>query len=323
MDEAFAGAAYECGALAQIVIDDQSRVAGINRAARTLLSLRQQDVGRPLQDLELSVRPVELRSLLDQVWRDRRALVRSDVAWQLENEEPRTLDVQIELLPLPGQENAGAIVTYADVTEQRALEADLEKARRDLATAYEELRSTVEALETTNDELQSTNEVLETTNEELQSTNEVLETTSEELRSTNEALETMNDDLRERTNETLQADFVLAAVLSGIQQGVAVVDTKLRVIVWSRRAADLWGLRNDEVEGQYLLDLDSGIPVQHLRDAVRRVLAGEKVPEIELEGRHRGGKPVRAKIVFAPLESLPGTDEPFGAILLMAAVPTR
>ena len=323
MDEAFAGAAYECGALAQIVIDDQSRVAGINRAARTLLSLRQQDVGRPLQDLELSVRPVELRSLLDQVWRDRRALVRSDVAWQLENEEPRTLDVQIELLPLPGQENAGAIVTYADVTEQRALEADLEKARRDLATAYEELRSTVEALETTNDELQSTNEVLETTNEELQSTNEVLETTSEELRSTNEALETMNDDLRERTNETLQADSVLTAVLSGIQQGVVVVDTTLRVIVWSRRAADLWGLRNDEVEGQYLLDLDSGIPVQHLRDAVRRVLAGEKVPEIELEGRHRGGKPVRAKIVFAPLESLPGTDEPFGAILLMAAVPTR
>ena len=309
MDEAFAGAAYECGALAQIVIDDQSRVAGINRAARTLLSLRQQDVGRPLQDLELSVRPVELRSLLDQVWRDRRALVRSDVAWQLENEEPRTLDVQIELLPLPGQENAGAIVTYADVTEQRALEADLEKARRDLATAYEELRSTVEALETTNDELQSTNEVLETT--------------SEELRSTNEALETMNDDLRERTNETLQADSVLTAVLSGIQQGVAVVDTKLRVIVWSRRAADLWGLRNDEVEGRDLLNLDSGIPAQSLGEAVRRVLVGEKVPEIELEGRHRGGKPVRAKIVFAPLESLPGTDEPFGAILLMAAVPTR
>ena len=321
MDEAFAGAAYECGPLAQIVIDDQSRVAGINRAARTLLSLRQQDVGRPLQDLELSVRPVELRSLLDQAWRDRRALVRSDMAWQRESEEPRTLEVQIH--PLPGEEFAGAIVTYIDVTEQRALEADLEKARRDLATAYEELRSTVEALETTNDELQSTNEVLETTNEELQSTNEVLETTSEELRSTNEALETMNDDLRERTNETLQADFVLAAVLSGIQQGVAVVDTKLRVIVWSRRAADLWGLRNDEVEGRDLLNLDSGIPAQSLGEAVRRVLVGEKVPEIELEGRHRGGKPVRAKIVFAPLESLPGTDEPFGAILLMAAVPTR
>jgi two-component system CheB/CheR fusion protein len=81
----------------------------------------------------------------------------------------------------------------------------------------------------------------------------------------------------------------------------------------------LWGLRDDEVEGEHLLNLDIGIPVQRIRAPVRRVLAGEKGSEVELDGHDRRGKPVRVKIVVAPLDSLPGTEEPFGAILLMSA----
>jgi two-component system CheB/CheR fusion protein len=305
--------------IAQIVIDDQNRVTGINQAARTLFSLRQQDVGRPLHDLELSCRTGELRSLIADVRENQRTLVRSDVTWQPQSAEPRTLAVQIDPLTLPGTDFTGAIVTCTDVTEQRALQIELGQTRRELAIAYEELKATVDALETTNEELRSTSEGLETTNEELQSTNQVLETTSEELRSTNEALETMNDELRERTSETLQADSVLASVLSGIPQGVVVVDDTLRVIVWSRRATDLWGLRDDEAEGEHLLNLDSDIPVERLRDPIRRVLAGEKEAEIELDAHDRRGNAVHVKIVIAPLESLPGTDERFGAILLVSA----
>ena len=61
--------------------------------------------------------------------------------------------------PDAGEQFAGVIVSYVDATEHRALEEDLEKARRELETAYEELQSTVEELETTNEELQSTNAV--------------------------------------------------------------------------------------------------------------------------------------------------------------------
>jgi two-component system CheB/CheR fusion protein len=312
-------AAFEHAPTAQVVVDEQNRVAGINQAARTLFSLRHRDVGRSLQDLELSYRPLELRSLIDEVRENQQAVVRPDVHWQRGNEEPRTLDVQLDPLALRGEQFAGVIVTYIDATEHRALEDDLEKAKRELETAYEELQSTVEELETTNEELQSTNEELETTNEELQSTNEELETMNEELQSTNEELETMNDELRERTDETLQANTFLASVFSGIHQGVVVVDRTLRILAWSRRATDLWGLRDDEVEGEHLLNLDIGIPVQRLRDPIRRVLAGEKVADIELDGHDRRGKPVHVKIVVAPLESLPGNEEPFGAILLMSA----
>jgi two-component system CheB/CheR fusion protein len=177
----------------------------------------------------------------------------------------------------------------------------------------------VEELETTNEELQTTNEELETTNEELQSTNEELETMNEELQSTNEELETMNDELRERTDETLQANSFLGSVLSGIEQGVIVVDRTLRVVAWSRRATDLWGLRDDEVEGEHLLNLDIGVPVQRLRDPIRQILAGSSVDDLELEGHDRRGKPVRLQIAFAGLQNRPDAEEPDGAILLVSA----
>ncbi|HEU5244218.1 MAG TPA: CheR family methyltransferase, partial [Gaiellaceae bacterium] len=312
-------AAFEHAPTAQVVLDEQNRVAGINQAARALFSLRHRDVGRALQDLELSYRPVELRSMIDQVRKDRQTVVEGNVRWQKGNDDPRSLDVQVDPLALPGEQFAGVIVTYVDSTEHRVLEEDLQHARRELETAYEELQSTVEELETTNEELQSTNEELETTNEELQSTNEELETMNEELQSTNEELETMNDELRERTDETLQANSFLGSVLSGIQQGVVVVDGTLRVVAWSKRAADLWGLRDDEVEGEHLLNLDIGIPVQRLRDPIRLILAGQSVEDLELDGHDRRGKPVRVRISFASLQNRPDAEEPDGAILLLSA----
>jgi two-component system CheB/CheR fusion protein len=312
-------AAFERAPVSQVVVDDENRIVGINQAARAMFSLRHRDVGRHLQDLEISYRPLELRSLIDDVRSERHTVTQRDVRWQRGAEDARTLDVEISPLAVPGEQFAGVIVTFIDSTEHRALEDDLERARRELETAYEELQSTVEELETTNEELQSTNEELETTNEELQSTNEELETMNEELQSTNEELETMNDELRDRTDETLQANSFLGSVLSGIQQGVVVVDREMRIVAWSRRATDLWGLRDDEVEGEHILNHDIGLPVQRLRDPIRHVLAGSDEPDVEVDGHDRRGKPVRVRISFAPLQNRPDAEEPDGAILLVTA----
>ena len=209
-------------------------------------------------------------------------------------------------------------VSFVDATIHRALERQLEHARRELQTAYEELQSTVEELETTNEELQSTNEELETTNEELQSTNEELETMNEELQSTNEELETMNDELRERTDETLRANWFLTSVLSSIQQAVVVVDDELRVIGWSSQATDLLGLRDDEAEGQHLLNMDVGLPVAALREPVRRTLAGVDDAPVAVEGHNRRGQPVHYTVAFAPLAGR-DPERPAGVILLLTA----
>ena len=208
---------------------------------------------------------------------------------------------------------------FESLPPRSALERDLEQVKRELATAYDELQSTAEALRTTNEELQSTNEELETTNQALRSTNEALEAMNEALQSANEELESMNDALRDRTDETLQTSTMLGSVLSSIEQGVVVVDRALRVVAWSRRASDLWGLRDDEVEGEHLLDLEIGIQVQRLRDPIRRVLAGSPADILELDGHDRRGTPVQVRIAFAPLQNRPDSGEPDGVILLVAA----
>ena len=250
--------------------------------------------------------------------RERRHIVtRKDVPWDPEQGEPRTLDLQLSPLTSLTGEFIGVVVSFGDVTPHRAMQLELEHARRELETAYEELQSTVEELETTNEELQSTNEELETTNEELQSTNEELETMNEELQSTNEELETMNDELRERTDEALRANSFLGSVLAGIHQSVVVVDKQLRVTAWSRAAAELWGLRADEVQGEHLLNLDIGIPVDRLHDSLRAVLAGEEPPGIELDGHNRRGQPVHVVVSFAQLQT--HNQEPDGVIVAMSA----
>ena len=143
---------------------------------------------------------------------------------------------------------------------------------------------------------------------------------NEELQSTNEELETMNDELRERTDEALRANSFLGSILAGIHQSVVVVDKQLRVTAWSRAAAELWGLRDEEVQGEHFLNLDIGIPVQQLRDALRSAVAGEPTADVELKGHNRRGHPITCLVSFSQLHSHDG--EPDGVIVAMTAEPT-
>ena len=309
--------AFELAPSAQIVLDPDGRISSLNHAARTLFSLKLSDIGRPVQDLEVSYRPVELRSLLDEAREGRVIVTRKNIPWEPVEGEARTLDVQLSPLTSAAGEFVGFVVSFRDVTPQRAMQAELDRARRELETAYEELQSTVEELETTNEELQSTVEELETTNEELQSTNEELETMNEELQSTNEELETMNDELRERTDEALHANSFLGSILAGIHQSVVVVDKQLRVTAWSHAAAELWGLRAEEVQGEHFLNLDIGIPVGELLDPLRAALAGREPGDVELAGHDRRGRAIRCRVSFRQLHSHNG--EPDGVIVAMSA----
>jgi two-component system, chemotaxis family, CheB/CheR fusion protein len=309
--------AFEQAPRAELIVDLDGSVQAVNHVARGMFGLRRRDVGRPLAELDISYRPVELRSLIDRVHTDRRPFAQ-DVDWTTPGGERRYLNVQVTPLVTREGELGGISVSFADITRHRALHSELEQARRDLETAYEELQSTVEELETTNEELQSTNEELETTNEELQSTNEELETMNEELQSTNEELETMNDELRDRTDESLRVNAFLGTILGSIQQPVIVVDRDLRITAWSTAATELLGLREDEAVGEHLLDLDIGLPFGELRTPVRGVLSGdEESAQLGLSGHNRRGRPIVATATFAPLRGHEGAVE--GAIVLLSA----
>jgi two-component system, chemotaxis family, CheB/CheR fusion protein len=307
-------ATWQSGPVPEIVVDLAGRLAMANAQARRLFSLDRADIGRRFSDLEISYRPVELRSAIKRSAGQEEPLRFADVEWSRGEGDQRRLEVQVQPLRA-GSLALGTAVVFHDVTEHQRLQYDLERSRRELEVAYEELQSTVEELETTNEELQSTNEELETTNEELQSTNEELETMNEELQSTNEELETTNDELRRRTGELHGVNAFLETVLTSLAVGVVALDAGGRVRLWNARSEDLWGLREDEVVEQHLLGLDIGLPVERLKGPLHAALGGEDGVEVELDALNRRGRPMPVRVTVRPLRG--ATDEVDGAILLV------
>jgi len=299
-DQGIREAGFEVAPVAQIVVDLSGRVVAANVQGRMQFGLAQQDVGMLLQDLELSYRPLELRSRIEQAYTEGQALSVRDVEWQAGN-ETRYLDIHLHPLTDATGERLGVAIAFFDVTRYRRLQEILDASKREAEVAHEELQSTVEELETTNEELQSTNEELETTNEELQSTNEELETMNEELQSTNEELETMNDELQLRADELTTANAFLDGVLGSLSSGVVVIDKELKVEAWNGGSYELWGLRADETVGRHLLNLDIGLPLEPLRKPIRVVLAGGAAEPLRLEALNRRGRQIEVAVRLNPL----------------------
>jgi two-component system CheB/CheR fusion protein len=308
--------ALEASPVAQMVVDPAGHLTMVNDRARALFGIRSGEAGQLLRDLQISYRPVELRSLIERAETEHRPVSVKDVEWQTFSGETRWLELHIVPLMDSGGTAIATLISFIDGTANRRLLRELEQSQQELETAYEELQSTNEELETTNEELQSTVEELETTNEELQSTNEELETMNEELQSTNEELQTMNDELRQRGDELNSANAFLESVLTGLEGGVAVLDRELRVLAWNGNAEELWGLRKDEVSGKHLLNLDIGLPLERLRPALRSCLTnGGERNVLTLDAVNRRGKTIRCEVTCTPLRG--PDDEVRGAILLM------
>ena len=310
-------AVFDAAPHAQIAIDPAGALAMSNERARSLFNILPSDLGRPIQDLEMSYRPLELRSLIDQAMRERRTVTVKDLEWQVLGPRAavlRGLDRAARSTAAAALLASASRSTTCRVLQE--LQAQLNRARHDLETAYEELQSTNEELETTNEELQSTVEELETTNEELQSTNEELETMNEELQSSNEELQTINEELRQRGDDLNRSNGFLESILTGMRSGVVVLDRELHVIAWNPRAEDLWGLRADEVQAQNFLNLDIGLPIEQLRAGIRACLNGDgDHTEQVVPATNRRGRAITCRVTATPLNG--ANKEIRGVILLM------
>jgi two-component system CheB/CheR fusion protein len=303
--------------LAQVVLTKNGVIALVNQRAASLLGVAERDVGRPFQDLEVSYRPVELRSSIQQAQQDRRPVWIRTVEWAPTLSDQQ-LSVDIQVVPLLDSEGGplGVLMAFHDVTRYQHLHDELESTNRQLETTSEELQSTNEELETTNEELQSTNEELETTNEELQSTNEELETMNEELQSMNDELHATNDELRDRTAEIGELNGFMESILTSLRAGVIVVDQDLRVQVWNRTSEDFWGVRQEEAVGAHLLNLDIGLPTEEVKSLVRKVLEdGETPVDMTISAVNRRGKSMTLRVTLDPLRD--GASGAPGVLLLM------
>jgi two-component system CheB/CheR fusion protein len=315
-------AAFEAGEAAQVVVAADGALAFANHQARQIFGVDEKEIGRPFQDIELSYRPIELRSLIEEAYARRQMVSAGNVEHLGANGERRYFEVRVT--PLENDETLlGACITFNDLTRYHDLEGQAQRAREETETVHEELQSVNEELqsaneelETTNEELQSSNEELETTNEELQSTNEELETMNEELQSANEELQTINEELQQRTEELKDSAQFLTSILSSLRGGVVVVDRNFSILVWNALAEELWGVRADEVKGRSLFQLDIGLPVEKLRDAIRLSMTGDnRASETILEAINRRGRPIRCRVTIHPFQAPKPNQE--GAVLMM------
>jgi two-component system CheB/CheR fusion protein len=288
--------------VARIVVDDGGVLAMANQKARMLFSINERDVGRPLQDLEISHRPAELRKLIEEAYIGRRTVTQTSVERRFEDGETQYFDIVVAPLLSQGESPYGVAITYLDVTHYGKLQDDLKRSR--------------EQVQVTNEQLQSSNQELETTTEELQSTNEELETMNEELQSTNEELQTVNEELRQRTDEMNQLNAFFASVLGSLRQAAVVVNHNLNVLIWNHRAEDLWGLRADEVQGEDLISLDIGLPVGELEAPLEQALSSaSSSTDLHLEAVNRRGRSVTCEVRVMPLVS--AKQGLYGGIVLM------
>jgi two-component system, chemotaxis family, CheB/CheR fusion protein len=312
--------AFDATPVGLILLNLDGTVIAVNDHARAMFGVHSRDVGRPLKDLELSYRPVELRSRIEQAYAERRLIQLRSIERLFPNGPPQYLDVAIQPLPANGEGNpVGVLIGYTDVTANNVLQVELKRASQELETAYEELQSANEELETSNEELQATVEELETTNEELQSANEELETMNEELQATNEELETTNEELRSRGSELDKTNSFLVSVLASEPAAVIALDHALRVQSWNGAAVELWGLRLHEVTGKALLDLDFGLmPAEGLLRVIS-ACRDQRSPreELLLEATNRRGRHLNIQVIATPLVVEDGAA---GVILLMQEV---
>lgn len=307
-------AVLEGGNLALVAVGKDGRVAIVSAAARSMFQLAVRDLGRPLQDLELSYRPAELRSAIDRASETGDVVELRALEWRPTSGGPHYLDIDVVPLSQDGDQ-LGTLITFSDATERQRLARRLTDLQRDLEAAHLDLQTTSEELETVNEELQSTVEELETTNEELRSTNEELEAINDDLRSTNEELHAANARIGQRGQEVDEVNAFLGAVLRSFRRAVVVTDDKMVIRIWNDEAEDLWGLRSREVSGQYLLKLEIGMPMGDLREPLRRCFADlDHREELVVDAHNRRGMQITCSITMS---SLVNDGQVLGAILLM------
>src|SRR2546427_12371874 len=146
------GVAFDGIPFPQVIAGAAGVLAMYNDRARGLFGLGPADIGRLFHELELSYRPVELRSVIQRAEEQRRPVVVKDVTTDTVGREARCLDVQVTPLFDPGGVLLGSSITFTNVSLVKELQQQLSRSKQDLETTYEELQSTNEKLETANEE---------------------------------------------------------------------------------------------------------------------------------------------------------------------------
>ena len=150
---------------------------------------------------------------------------------------------------------------------------EIERLEQELLASQETLRRSLVNLEQVNEELEASYEELQASSEELQFSNEELEASNEELQTGNEELELLNQELRVHADELDRVNRDLQNIQQSSNQGMVIVDEKLRILRFSPLAVRVFGLVSEDI-GSSLLSIPTSVPIQGLQEALLAVIHG-------------------------------------------------
>jgi two-component system, chemotaxis family, CheB/CheR fusion protein len=254
--------------------------------------------GPPNRDIVAMARPglrADLRAVLHRAKETGQRVVRDRINVQI-NGGIQMVSLAVEPI-VEGKEIAYGVV-FADrgpisaqgepprMERSEGQDTTVQLIEKELQETKERLQSTIEELETANEEFRSSNEELLSVNEELQSTNEELETSKEELQSVNEELQTVNHELSSKIEELDRANSDLNNLFQSTQIATIFLDKNLEIRSFTPAVTKLFNLIPSD-SGRPLTDIVSRIDYPDLEQDLRRVCAGEQVPERSV--RHLSG----------------------------------
>jgi len=147
--------ALEAAPFAAIGIDSDGNVVLVNAQMRSMFGLTSRDIGRPFHDLEISYRPVELRSLIERAYAEHRVVRVNAVERQISQGDAQYLDISIQPLWANDGLSSGVVLMFIDTSVTTRLQIEVKRNREELDTAHEELQSTNEELQSSIEELEN------------------------------------------------------------------------------------------------------------------------------------------------------------------------
>jgi two-component system, chemotaxis family, CheB/CheR fusion protein len=136
----------------------------------------------------------------------------------------------------------------------------------------------------------------------------------------NDELNSSNQALREHQEEVGRLNGFMISVIESMDAGVAVVNPDLRILAWNARAEELWGVRTDEAVGDHLFNLDIGLPLEPIRQALKSRLAdSDSEPDVTvLDAVNRRGRALQVRVTLTPIRGRDGSEP--AAMLMMDVV---
>ncbi len=156
-------------------------------------------------------------------------------------------------------------------SNQSAESKELDRLKRALATAENQMRSMMDNHYAAVEELRAAHEEILTSNEELQSANEELETAKDELEYFNEALSALNEKLQNSNDELSRTANDLNSLLNAVEIPVVILGNDLCVRRFTPKAGALLGLTASDV-GRPIAQLRLNMAIADLREVAWQVI---------------------------------------------------